>query len=252
MQCIMRLLSGGKMSLELYAAYLAACIVIIMTLGPRIALVAGRAGRLLSVRGVKPPAPFLLPLLAALLVAGPAVAFADWKPVEKVEPYQIAGRTGPELYASIGERGPEVSVGRAISYTTFDLTWQRDYRPQPDGACTLVTARPKLIIIYALPEPSEPLAEPTATNWRTFIDGVTRHEYVHGEMIVDMVKEIEAVSIGLSAADDPGCRKVRAKLQERLPAISQARQQRSREFDRTEMSNGGAVHQLVLDLVKGG
>ena len=71
-------------------------------------------------------------------------------------------------------------------------------------------------------------------------------------MIVDMVKQIEAYSIGLSAADDPDCNKVRAKLQERLPSISQARQQKSREFDRVEMSEGGNVHQLILAFVNGG
>lgn len=179
-------------------------------------------------------------------------ARADWKPVERIEPYAIAGRTGPDLYASIGERGPEASIGRAIAFTNFKLTWQRDYRPQPDGGCTLVSARPKLIISYHLPKPTEKLAEPVASNWKTFIDGVTRHEQVHGEMIVDMVREIEAVSVGLSAADDPNCKKVRAALQERLPAISLARQQRSRDFDRVELSNGGAVHQLVLSLVNGG
>jgi predicted secreted Zn-dependent protease len=191
-------------------------------------------------------------LLAICLVLLPSAAIADWKPVERVEPYAITGSTGPELYASIGERGPKAGVGRAIAFTNFKLTWRRDYRPQPDGACTLVSALPKLIISYILPKAAEQLAEPVATNWQTFIDGVTRHERVHGEMIVDMVKEIEAVSKGLSVADDPGCKKVRAKLQERLPAISQARQQRSRDFDRAELSNGGAVHQLVLDLVNGG
>jgi predicted secreted Zn-dependent protease len=45
---------------------------------------------------------------------------------------------------------------------------------------------------------------------------------------------------------------VRAKLHDRLPSISQARQQKSREFDRVEMSEGGNVHQLILAFVNGG
>lgn len=187
-------------------------------------------------------------LFAAGLAALPAVAHAEWKPVEKEVPYAITGKTGPELYASIGERKPEAG----LAFTNFKLTWQRDYQPQPDGGCTLVTARPKLIISYHLPKPSGELPEPVATNWKVFIDGVRKHEAVHGEMIIDMVKQIEAYSIGLSAADDPNCKKVRAKLQERLPSISQARQQKSREFDRVEMSEGGNVHQLILAFVNGG
>lgn len=187
-------------------------------------------------------------LLAACLVALPVVAHADWKPVEKDVPYAISGRTGPDLYASIGERRPEAG----LAYTNFKLTWQRDYQPQPDGACTLVSARPKLIISYHLPKPSEKLPEPIARNWKAFIEGVRKHERVHGEMIVAMVREIEAFSVGLSAPDDPNCKKIRARLQERLAQISQAQRQKSRDFDRVEMSEGGNVHQLILALVNGG
>lgn len=189
--------------------------------------------------------------LAALVALAPSVASA-WEPIEQDEPYSISGTTGPGLYASIDERGPQAGIGRAIAFTNFKLTWRRDYQPQPDGACTLVTAVPRLIISYVLPKPSRKLPEPVATNWNTFIDGVRRHEKVHGEMIVDMVKEIEAYTVGLSVPDDPSCQKIRAQMTERLSQISQARQQRSRDFDRVELTDGGAVHQLVLNLVNGG
>lgn len=191
--------------------------------------------------------------VAATLVAfAPVAAHAEWKPTEKVEPYSISGKTGPELYASIGERGPAAGIGRAIAFTNFKLTWRRDYQPQPDGACTLVTAVPRLIISYILPKPSQKLPEPIASNWKTFIDGVTQHEKVHGEMIVDMVKKIEAYTVGLSVPDDPGCKKIRAQMNERLGQLSQERQQKSRDFDRVELTEGGAVHQLVLNFVNGG
>jgi len=192
---------------------------------------------------------FIATALAALV---PVAAHAQWKPTEKVDPYSISGKTGPELYASIGERGPAAGIGRAIAFTNFKLTWRRDYQPQPDGACTLVSAVPKLIISYVLPKPSQKLPEPIASNWKTFIDGVARHERVHGEMIVDMVKEIEAYTVGLSVADDPNCKKIRAQMTERLAQISQAQRQKSRDFDRVELTEGGAVHQLVLNFVNGG
>lgn len=191
-------------------------------------------------------------LLAACLAALPAAAWAEWKPVEKDVPYAISGKTGPDLYASIGERGPKAGIGRAIAFTNFKLTWQRDYQPQPNGACTLVSARPKLIISYNLPKPSEKLPEPIATNWKTFIDGVRKHELVHGEMIVAMVKEIEAFTVGLSVPDDPNCKKIRTRITERLAGISQAQRQKSRDFDRVEMGDGGNVHQLILTFVNGG
>lgn len=177
-------------------------------------------------------------------------ARADWRPTEQFEPYSISGTTGPELYASIGERGPKVGVGRAIAYTDFRLTWSRDYR-EKGGACTLATARPKLIITYRLPKPKGKLPPATARSWETFIAGVTAHERVHGEMIVEMVREIEAATIGLTVEGDPGCRRIRAVMTERLGAISARQRQKSRDFDRVELSGGGNVHRLILALVNG-
>lgn len=189
-------------------------------------------------------------VLAALSPA-PA-AHAEWLAVEKVETYAISGATGPELYESIGERGPKAGPFRVIAHTSFKLTWTRKYEPQPDGACMLASAKPKLTITYVLPKPSKSLTPAIRSNWQTFIDGVHRHEIVHGDFIKAMVREIETTSVGLTAPDDPGCRKIRVELTRRLAAISQAQRQKSRDFDEVEMSKGGNVHQLILNLVNGG
>ncbi|WP_112833066.1 DUF922 domain-containing Zn-dependent protease [Ensifer sp.] len=188
-------------------------------------------------------------IAGALSLTSPA--HAQWQAVEKTNTYAISGQTGAELYASIGERGPKVGgLVRAIAHTDFKLTWTRKYEPQ-DGGCTLVTAKPKLIITYTLPKPSKPLEGAMAQNWETFIAGVRDHERVHGDFIKDLVKAIEATSVGLSVAGDPNCRKIRTELTRRLGELSMAQRQRSRDFDRVELSAGGNVHQLILNLVNG-
>ncbi len=186
-------------------------------------------------------------LVLATLVASPAKA-AEWQAVEKVDAYAISGKSGPELYRSIGERGPKIGVGRAIAHTNFKLTWQRKYEPQ-NGGCTLVSAKPKLIITYTLPKPSQELPAGIRKHWETFITGVRAHEKIHGDIIVDMVKQIEAVSVGLSVPDDPKCSKIRTELTKRLSELSLAQRQKSRDFDRVEMSDGGNIHKLILGLV---
>lgn len=180
------------------------------------------------------------------------VAHADWQPVEKVQSYAITGKSGAALYASIGERGPQVgkSKFRTIAHTNFKLTWTRDYQPKGD-VCTLVSARPKLTITYMLPKPAGKLPGPVQKNWDIFLAGVHKHELVHGDIIKHMVREIEQVSVGMSVANDPNCRKIRSKLTERLSQLSQEQRQRSRDFDRIELSEGGNIHQLILKLVNG-
>jgi predicted secreted Zn-dependent protease len=190
-------------------------------------------------------------LLAALLAVLPFAAHANWQATERVETYAISGSTGIDLYRSIGENGPKIGIGRAIAHTNFELLWSRDYRPQPDGSCVLATARPSLVITYTLPQPSGPLPPTLQRNWETFIEGIRAHERVHGRDIIEMVEAIEAYSVGLRAEADPDCQKVRQKLQARLGELSQAQRQKSREFDRIEMSDGGNIHQLILSLVNG-
>jgi predicted secreted Zn-dependent protease len=188
----------------------------------------------------------LATLQGATLPAG-----ADWQPVERIEHYPVSGTTGIELYSSIGENGPQVGIGRAIAYTDFELLWSRDYVPG-DGTCTLASARPSLVITYKLPKPSAPLPPAMQALWDRFIDGVTAHEKVHGEIIIDMTRQIEAASVGLTAPSGPDCNGVREVLQGHLARISAERQRRNVEFDRDELSEGGNVHQLILALVNGG
>ena len=187
-----------------------------------------------------------------VLIAAAGLAHAGWKPQERIETYRISGRTGIDLYRSIGENGPNIGVGRAIAYTDFKLLWSRDYRPQPDGSCVLATARPSLTITYRLPKAPADLPPATQRAWKTFLDGIAAHEKIHGDIIVEMVRQIEAISVGLSAPNDPGCQKVRQALQAQLGPLSQEQRRKSREFDLDEMRDGGNVHRLILALVNGG
>lgn len=193
-------------------------------------------------------------LAVALFLLLPALSAhaSDWQPIEQNSFYQISGTTGPELYASIGERGPEIGNGmRTIAYTDFKLTWRRDYQ-QRGSACVLASARPKLIITYKLPKPTQKLVGATRTLWESFASGVAAHEKVHGQILIDMVHEIERQTVGLTVENDPGCRKIRNRMVEILGPISQARQAKNRDFDRVELNAGGNVHQLILALVNGG
>lgn len=194
-----------------------------------------------------------LTFTALLSLFTPLTAHAQsgtWRPSEQIKTYAISGSSGIELYRSIGERGPQAGV-QAVAHTTFKLTWRRDYRPQADGTCVLATARPNLTIIYTWPKAPAKLPPDVAASWQRFISGVEKHERVHGEHILDMVKKIEGYSVGLRAENDPKCQKVRAVLQQRLGEISDERRNIERDFDKLELSNGGAVHQLILALVNG-
>ena len=186
---------------------------------------------------------------ALVLLCGPARA--EWTAREEIKSYSVSGQTGPELYASIGETGPKLGAGRVIAHTAFKLTWRRDYQRRGND-CVLASAKPNLVITYTLPKARERLASPAAETWARFRAGVEAHERVHGQIIREMVEEIISMSVGLVEKDDPGCKKIRATLTDRLREISGRERARQRDFDQAEFSDGGAVHQLILMLVNGG
>lgn len=178
-------------------------------------------------------------------------AQAEWQAIEKIETYAISGTTGSELYAAIGQKGPLIGKNiRTIAHTNFTLLWSRKYKTD-DGNCTLVSARPKLTITYTLPKPAQKLPPETAALWSTFFSGIEKHEHIHGDYIKEMVQKIEAATVGMSVANDPKCTKFKTELNRKLSELFQEQRQRGRDFDRSEMAQGGNVHQLILGLVNG-
>jgi predicted secreted Zn-dependent protease len=184
------------------------------------------------------------------LLSSPALAH-QWQATETVKPYAISGTTGPELYEEIGAKGPLIGGStRTIAHTTYDLKWSRKYVPEGDS-CRLASAKPFLTITYTLPKPSAKLPPETSRLWKTFIDGIAAHEKVHGQYVREMVDQLIATTVGLTVPGDPGCRKIKEDIKPLILAAGLAYQQKSREFDRLEMSKGANVHSLILGLVNG-
>jgi predicted secreted Zn-dependent protease len=175
---------------------------------------------------------------------------AGWQPVEAIKLYAISGSNGAELYAAIGEKGPLIGTVRTIAHTNWDLKWRRDYQPV-GAACVLKSAKPFLTITTTLPNPATKLTGSAARLWKTFIDGIAAHEKVHAADILAMVDEIITATVGLRIDNDPDCKQIRTEVLKRVTAANETYKAKSRAFDQVEMTDGGAVHQLILGLVNG-
>ena len=191
-------------------------------------------------------------ILAMVTAVAPAGADGSWKAVETIKTYAVAGSTGPELYESIGERGPKIGGKvRVIAHTSYVLTWDRKF-DRSNNSCTVIAATPKLKIIYTLPKPSRKLSSPVKENWAVFIEGIRKHELVHGDIAKEMTREIVRRTVGLSVPNDPKCQKIRKVLAKEITDLVQVQRMQGREFDRMEMGKGGNMQQLILALVNGG
>ena len=186
------------------------------------------------------------PLVLALALSLPLTtsAGAQAKTADGVKSYVITGSSGFELYTSIGAHGPK----GAIAQTAYKLTWRRLF-DEEGGSCRLVSARPELAIVYTFPKPSGKLSPKLRTLWDRFISGVRIHEEQHASMIREMVAETAKQIAGASVANDKTCAQVKRVVSRRIDAAKQAYKERSRGFDRVELSEGGNVHRLILALV---
>lgn len=192
----------------------------------------------------------LWPILLAVTLTTPLHA-AEWQPTISTKTYAITGTTGAQLYASIGQKGPVISLGRrTIALTQWDLKWRRDYQPR-GTSCVLASALPFVTITYTLPKPTQNLSGEVATKWARFAAGIKAHEKVHGDLVVQLTNNIINATVGLMVEDDAGCKKIREIVLDRVAAEFEIYKVDNREFEQREMSQGGNVQQLILALVNG-
>jgi predicted secreted Zn-dependent protease len=70
-------------------------------------------------------------------------------------------------------------------------------------------------------------------------------------MIREMLSQLRASIADIAIADDANCRKAKREMTRRVEEATRAHKERSRAFDRVELSDGGTVHGLVMALVNG-
>lgn len=160
--------------------------------------------------------------------------------------YAISGKTGMELYRSIGERGP--AGGGHVAQTNFKLTWKRLF-DERGGDCFLVYAKPVLTITQTYPKPSNKLSSDMQRRWDKFLSGIRKHEQTHVRMIGEMVSATEASLVGMSVQGDPTCAKVKAAVKQRINEGYEAHRDRTRQYDRTDLGMGGKAFLVLEDLV---
>ncbi len=181
-------------------------------------------------------------VLFGACVAGEAVAGV--KVSEKTRSYEITGKTGAALLASMDRRGPRHGfLTRAIAQTRYSISWTIEWG-ETRTACRVKKIDGELDITSTYP--STPALPPTLQRrWTRFLAGVKKHEKVHGDMAREMARAVEKTVAKLSIRNDPGCRKSRAEVKRRTAAIYADYEARQNRFDAREHREGGKVERLI-------
>jgi predicted secreted Zn-dependent protease len=184
---------------------------------------------------------------ACVAVAGEAAAGV--KVSEKTRSYEISGKTGEVLLAAMDRRGPKHGfLTRAIAQTRYSISWKIEWA-ETRTACRVKDIDGKLDITYTYPDAHE-LPRGMQRRWAKFLAGVKKHERTHGDMARQMARTVEKTVAKLSIANDPGCRKTRTRVKDRMAAIYADYEARQIKFDAREHREGGRVEGLIEALVK--
>ena len=190
---------------------------------------------------------------ARIVLFGVCAAFAGEaaagvKVSEKTRNYEVDGKTGAALLASMDHHGPKHGfLTRAIAQTRYSVSWTIEWG-ETRAACRVKSIDGELDITYTYPSADE-LSPILQRRWTRFLAGVRKHEKTHGDMARQMAKAVEKSVSKLSIKDDPGCRKSRREVKRRMAAIYADYEARQIKFDAREHREGGKVDGLIEALV---
>jgi len=179
---------------------------------------------------------------ACAAIAGEAAAGV--KVSEKTRSYEIAGNTGAALLAAMDHRGPKHGfLTRAIAQTRYSVSWTIEWG-ETRTSCRVKSINGKLDITYTYPS-ANGLPPGLERRWSRFLAGVKKHEKAHGDMARQMTRAVEKSASKFVAHNDPGCRKSRREVKERMTAIYAEYEARQIKFDAREHRDGGRVEGLI-------
>jgi len=179
--------------------------------------------------------PVRVAVIILYLSAAPAFINADITIDESVSYYDITGTSVRELRESIYANS---LVDRATNgfdaSTNWSISSQFEYLAEASG-CKITSADIRANIVYRLPR-WQAIKDSTDTEltakWRGYIDNLTRHESIHGDMTRDAVSTIETTLLSLHTTDtNLSCDALKTKAYASIDRLIAELKQRHEKFD---------------------
>ena len=179
---------------------------------------------------------FAIATSAAVLLAGLTTVQARVIVKERTTYYTVSGKTGKALFASIGKRGPKLNARHAIATTTSQLKI-RNFKPKLTRTrCEVGSVDVLVNITYRYPRwKGERRARPAVRKaWKRFMNKVSQHEKIHGQIAKDQAREVEKALRNSSGRVSRGCSDFSRKIGRKFSRIIRQADRRHRRLDRRD------------------
>ncbi|MFD0917760.1 DUF922 domain-containing protein [Pseudahrensia aquimaris] len=174
--------------------------------------------------------------MAALMFAFATTAQARVIIKERTTYYNVSGKTGKALFASISKRGPKLNARHAIATTTSSIKL-RNLKPKITSTrCRVGSVDVIANITYRYPRWSgERNASPAVRKaWKRFMKKVVQHEEIHGQIAKDQARSLERAMKRSSGRISRGCADFGRSVSRKFNSIVRQADRAHRRLDRRD------------------
>ena len=196
---------------------------------------------------------FMLPVGLVSLGVGAADAKVIVK--ERTKYYQVSGKTGRQVHAKFGRRGPKWMQrlhGIAGTHRVFDF---KKFSVKKKGnKCVLSDVDIHLTLTYYYPRwtNKKRASKNLQNSWNKFSRELVRHEKTHGKYFKDTVRSFEKELLRTTGKISNGCRSMLRAAKRKLERAYRWGEARHKAFDRREQLPNSKVRRLEIAFIKAG
>lgn len=172
---------------------------------------------------------------------------------EQTKTYNVSGKSGRQVYAKFGRRGPwKMRRKHAIAATQREFDFKNIKIAERGKKCAFVKMDIYLSLTYYYPNwTNKNSASKRAQKlWRNFMRELVRHEKTHGKFFKETLRQFEKELIKISGKSFKSCREMNAIAQRRLETAYKKGQARHDAFDRRERKPSAKVRMLEKAFLK--
>lgn len=183
----------------------------------------------------------MLALLAGTLPASLSESQARVTLSERTISYTVGGRTGKEIYAQIGRRGPLLTGQRdhKVATTTFSFDVRNIQGTVRGNRCVVTRVDVHVTAVYRVPKWTGRGSPAVRRAWDNFLAHIWRHEKRHTEIAMEYANRLETGLRGITGDARRECAGL-AEAGDQLAKRSRAwHDRRQQAFDLSWFGDGG-------------
>ncbi len=172
---------------------------------------------------------------------------------EQTKTYNVSGKSGKQVHAKFGRRGPwKMRRKHAIAATQRKFDFKNIKIVKRGNKCVFAKMDIYLSLTYYYPNwiNKSSASKKTQRLWGSFMRELVRHEKTHGKFFKETLRQFEKELVRISRKSFKSCRQMNAIALRKLETIYKKGEVRHLAFDRREGKPSAKIRKLEKAFLK--